>query len=42
MQGMQQLKKQVDHSLFVSETGTGLLVSFAPHPDAPEKPYIAD
>jgi hypothetical protein len=39
---MQQLKKQVDHSLFVSETGTGLLVSFAPHPDAPEKPYIVD
>ena len=26
----------------MSETGTGLLVSFVPHPDAPDKPYIVE
>jgi hypothetical protein len=34
----------MDHSLFVSETGTGLLVSFVPHNDdhANEKPYVEE
>ena len=34
----------MDHSLFVSETGTGLLVSFVPQNDdhVNEKPYVVE
>jgi len=42
--GLQHLKQQIDHSLFVSETGTGLLVSFIPHGEEPPagKPYVVE
>jgi hypothetical protein len=42
--GMVKRNKKMDHSLFVSETGTGLLVSFVPHnnENAAEHPNVVD